>query len=213
MTAADPGPDPAEQTPGRPGGASRLRLVSLLAIAVVAALALLAWSQTWFRISVDTRVLTIGGNVAGGAMPALALASLAVILALALAGPLFRSILGVLEALLGVAMITTSVFALTDPVAASLSAITKATGLAGDDAAVAGGHQSTGWPVLAVVAGVLAILVGVFVAVTARRWPTSSRRFTRTRAEGTGAQAEEEIDPIREWDALSEGDDPTRPTP
>jgi uncharacterized membrane protein (TIGR02234 family) len=187
---------------------ARLRLVTLVGIAVVAALALLAWSQPWFRIAVDTRVITVGGSVAGSALPALALASLAVILALALAGPFFRTVLGVLEALLGVGMITTSAFALANPVVASLPAITKATGLAGDGSSVAGAHTATGWPVLAVVAGVLAILVGLLTAVTARRWPTSSRRFSRTRTE-----PEAEADPVREWDALSEGDDPTRPTP
>ncbi|MGN6326257.1 Trp biosynthesis-associated membrane protein [Pseudolysinimonas sp.] len=192
--------------------AARLRLVSLLAVGAVAALALLAWSQTWFRITVDGRVLAVGGSVAGAAMPALALTSLAVILALALAGPFFRAVLGVLEALLGVAMITTSAFALADPVAASLPAITKATGLAGRSDAVAGAHEATGWPVLAIVAGVLAVLVGLAIAVTSRRWPSSSRRFTRTRTEAADATAAE-ADPVREWDALSEGDDPTRPTP
>jgi len=194
---------------------SRLRLVSLVGIAVVSALALLAWSQAWFRISVDTRVLTVGGSVAGSALPALALASLAVILALALAGPVFRSVLGVLEALLGVGMVVTSAFALANPVVASLPTITKATGLTGDGKGLAGGHEATGWPILAIVAGILAVLVGLFTAVTARRWPTSSRRFNRTRTEGDSADgdAAAEIDPVREWDALSEGDDPTRPTP
>jgi uncharacterized membrane protein (TIGR02234 family) len=194
---------------------SRLRLVSLVAIAVVAALALLAWSQPWFRISVDTRVLTVGGSVAGSALPALALASLAVILALALAGPVFRSILGVLEALLGVGMIVTSAFALANPVVASLPTITKATGLAGDGEGLAGGHAATFWPVLAIVAGALAVLAGLVIAVTARRWPTSSRRFSRTRTEAEGPDGADpaEADPIREWDALSQGDDPTRPTP
>jgi len=193
---------------------TRLRLVSLLGIAVVAALTLLAWSQAWFRVSVDTLALTVGGSVAGAALPALALASLAVILALALAGPLFRSILGVLEALLGVGIVVTSAFALANPVAASLPAITKATGLAGSGNGIADSVEATGWPVLAVVSGVLAILVGLVVAVTARTWPTSSRRFSRTRteAEGPGGDADAEVDPIREWDAQSEGDDPTRPT-
>jgi len=191
---------------------ARLRLVSLLAVGVVAALALLAWSQTWFRVTVDSRVLAVGGSVAGSAMPALALTSLAVILALALAGPFFRAVLGVLEALLGVAMIATTALALADPVAASLPVITKATGLTGSGSAVAGAHEATAWPALAIVAGVLAVLVGLAIAVTSRRWPSSSRRFTRTRtesADGTAADA----DPVREWDALSEGDDPTRPTP
>ena len=62
---------------------------------------------------------------------------------------------------------------------------------------------------VAIVFGVLVAVVGLLVAVTARRWPVSGRKYSRTRTEAVGEAAS---DPIAEWDALSEGDDPTSPS-
>ncbi|GAA2084954.1 hypothetical protein GCM10009840_22410 [Pseudolysinimonas kribbensis] len=194
---------------------ARLRGVSLAVVALLAGLEFLAWSQTWFRIALAPHALDIGGDVAGAALPALALASLALVLALALAGPAFRIILALLEALLGVGVITVTSFALANPLVASAPSITKATGLSGSTAAYAGDVAATGWPVVAIVGGCLMVLCGLFLAITVRSWPRSGRRFSRTRATpGAGAgSAEPDLDPVREWDALSEGDDPTRPSP
>ena len=73
--------------------------------------------------------------IAGGALLPLALASLALVAALALAGPFFRVVLGVLDALLGVCVVAVSVWALSDPVRASLPVLVDATGLTGDEQA------------------------------------------------------------------------------
>ncbi|GMA97029.1 hypothetical protein GCM10025881_38530 [Pseudolysinimonas kribbensis] len=132
---------------------ARLRGVSLAVVALLAGLEFLAWSQTWFRIALAPHALDIGGDVAGAALPALALASLALVLALALAGPAFRIILALLEALLGVGVITVTSFALANPLVASAPSITKATGLSGSTAAYAGDVAATGWPVVAIVGG------------------------------------------------------------
>lgn len=194
---------------------ARLRGVSLAVVALLAGLEFLAWSQTWFRIALAPHALDIGGDVAGAALPALALASLALVLALALAGPGFRIILALLESLLGVGVITVTSFALTNPLVASAPSITKATGLSGSTAEYADDVAATGWPVVAIVGGCLTVLCGLLLAITVRSWPRSGRRFSRTRtepAEGAGS-AERDLDPVREWDALSEGDDPTRPSP
>jgi hypothetical protein len=134
-------------TPGR------FRLLSLVALAILVALTAIA----------------AGG---GAGIAALALATAAAGFALLLAGPVFRVVLAVLIALLGVCVILVVV-------------------------ATPEGGSLVG---LAVAAGVLQVLVGVGVAVTARRWPTSGSRYSRTRMAG---------DPASDWDALSSGDDPT----
>jgi hypothetical protein len=144
--------------------------------------------------------------VAGG-LPPLAVASFALVLALAIAGPVFRVVLGALEALLGVAVIAVTWFVLSDPVAAFSGDLTRRTGDAGLDhlRELVTSVETTGWPTLALVAGALMVVVGVAICVTGRRWPTSGRKYSRSRLES------EKASPVDEWDALSEGDDPTRP--
>lgn len=134
-------------TPGR------IRLLSLLALAVPVAL---------------TAVAAGGGSAVG----ALALATVAAAFALLLAGPVFRIVLAVLIALLGLCVI---VVAVATPEGGSLAGV-----------AVAG--------------GIVQILAGGAIAVTARLWPSAGSRFGRSRLERDSAS---------DWDALTEGDDPT----
>ena len=189
---------------------SRLRLLCFALLAATAGGLFLGWSQTWFTLGLDRQTVTVAGSVAAGALPPLALVSLAMILALALAGTVFRVVLGALQALVGVGAIVASAFALARPAVVSSEAITKATGISGTGTpALVHTVAATGWPVVAVAAGALGALTGLLVVVTARAWPVSGRRFTRTRAAAAGPVD----DPVQEWDALSEGDDPTRPTP
>lgn len=183
----------------------RLRLISMAAIVLEAGLVALSWSQTWYTLTVtesDTRgIYTVGGDVAGGALLPLALASLTLVLALALAGPVFRVILGVLDALLGVCVVVVAAWSLSDPVRASLPALAAATGISSTpDGATA---AAAPWPIVGLVAGVLMIVTGIGVAITSRAWPASGSRYTRSRLETPDGDA------VRDWDALSEGDDPT----
>lgn len=133
--------------------ASRLRLVALLALVVPIA-------------------LTGAASPVSAGFTALALASAAAAAAMLLAGPVFRLILSVLLALLGLCVV---LVALNTPDAGALG-------------------------VLAIVSGILQTLVAGWVATTVRRWPTSTSRYSRSRVEGDRAS---------DWDALSEGDDPT----
>lgn len=185
---------------------SRLRLLSMAAIIVTAGLAALSWSQTWYRLQLADSEHPIGGDVAGGALLPLALASLCVVLALGLAGPVFRAILAVLDSLLGVCVIVVTAWSLSDPVRASVPALVEATGFSGDAEVFRGQLTAsvvTVWPWVGLVAGVLMTLTGLAIAVTGRGWPASGSRYTRTRADTADG------DPVRDWDALSEGDDPT----
>jgi len=187
----------------------RLKLISLVGIAALAALLFADWSQTWFTLTLQGKPFPVSGQVSGGALSALALASLALIAALAIAGRFFRPILGVLLALLGVCVIAVSAFAISNPVVAATSAITKATGVAGTQSVdrLVTATSLTAWPVVAIVLGVLMTLLGLAIAPTARSWPDSGRKYSRSRLTASDPDAQ---DPVLEWDALSEGDDPTR---
>jgi uncharacterized membrane protein (TIGR02234 family) len=166
----------------------------------------LAWSQTWFLLRLSGVEVPVPGAVAGGALLPLALASLALVAALGLAGPFFRVVLGVLDALLGVCVVAVSVWALSDPVRASLPVLVDATGFTADEQAFLDEIASTvtlAWPFVGMAGGVLMILTGIAIAVTSRAWPTSGAKYSRTRLETPDGTA------IHDWDALSEGDDPT----
>ena len=187
----------------------RLKLISLVGIALLAGLIFADWSQNWFTLTVQGKPFPVSGQVAGAALSALALASLALIAALAIAGRFFRVVLGILLALLGVCVIAVSGFAIGNPVVAATSAITKATGVAGTQsvAKLVTATSLTAWPVVAIVLGVLLTLLGLAIAPTARSWPDSGRKYSRSRLEAPDVDSP---DPVQEWDALSEGDDPTK---
>lgn len=190
----------------------RLKLVLVLAGLVLAALTLLAWTQPWFVLAVRAPQggsvdVTSDGDVAGGALAALALASLALVGALTIAGVVFRVVLGVLQALLGVCVALSALLAVGDPVGVSGSAVTAATGVDGSRSldALVTSVVTTGWPWLGLVAGLLTVLHGAAVALTARRWPAATRKYQAVRLE----QADPSHDPAAAWDSLSGGDDPT----
>lgn len=199
-------------TPGR------LRGLLLAATALLPALVFLAWSQLWFTLTLtassgDPLPLEVRGDVAASALAPLALAVLTIVAALALAGRVFRMVFGVLEALLGACVIIVTLVSIGDPAASSAHAVTEVTGVSGEEsiADLIASTAVSGWPALAVGAGIGIIIVGALVASTAPRWPVSGRRYARTTpAETHGAAAQQTAsDPIAEWDALSEGDDPT----
>ena len=186
----------------------RTKLLALAGVAVPAILTLLAWSQTWFVVHLQNAQLAIGGDAAASALPPLALSTLALVLALTIAGGFFRIVLGILASGLGLCIALTAVIALRDPLAAAAPAITKLTGVSGTSsiAELVTSVDTTVWPAVTIVAGVLGILAGIAVVVTARRWPASGRRYSRTRVEAPDGRR------VTDWDALSDGDDPTEGT-
>lgn len=188
----------------------RVRLLALLLPVGVAATALLAWTQPWVTLELaDGRMIVAAGDAAAPAVPPFALAGLALVGALTLAGLVFRIILGLLQSLLGAGLIASGVLAISDPVAASLVPLTAATGVDGLDSVRALVESSTvsAWPWVAMVAGAAGMVIGVAIALTASRWPQRTRRFDAvTFASGSADSRTERLDA---WDALSDGDDPT----
>lgn len=221
----------------------RAKYSTMLLLVVGSGLALLAATQPWFTIRLsDTAehatTVTVAGSVAAPALTALALAGLALTAALAIAGPVFRIVLALLGILLGVSVLVSAITAVSDAVRASASAITTATGVAGDASIHHLVHtvETAFWPWLAVAAGVLILLASAAVVVFSRLWPGPSRKYQTRFAGEDGrpadevvAEATEEDDPASEdsgtrgaptsldrdtaidsWDDLTRGDDPTR---
>jgi len=160
--------------------AKRLKLASILTAVALSALVLLSWTQEWFSIRLGSgETLSIAGDVAAPALTALALSGLALAGALAIAGPVFRVILGLIQISIGALVITSAVLALVDPIAA--------------------------WPAITIVLGVLVAVLGLTIALFTKYWPTSSRKYQAVRLEQSDGS------PIADWDALSDGRDPTGP--
>ena len=201
----------------------RLKYSAILGIVLLAALELTASTQPWATLVLtpgvgDGRALSVVGTVAAPALSALALAGLALAAALAIAGPAFRIVLGLLQIVLGGSVVLAASTALADPVRAGSSLVTDATAIAGRESVAALVASSvTAWPVVALVAGVLTAVIGVLVLVTVRRWPGAKKkrvsRFEPADGYGHGATTvrtdDGDIDPVVSWDELSRGDDPT----
>ncbi|KRE23585.1 Trp biosynthesis-associated membrane protein [Agromyces sp. Soil535] len=204
--------------------AARMKLPVVVVTVIGAALALLSWSQTWFELELTDasaqgagEAIAVPGSVASPALAALGLAGLALVAALAIAGPGIRIVLGVLEVVLGGCVLLAVGVSLGDPIAAAAPAVTDATGVSGSGptAELVASATATVWPAAAVVGGVLFVLAGIAVLVTGTRWPVSSRRYRGARLadadEGaSGAHERAASDrAIDDWDELSRGDDPT----
>jgi uncharacterized membrane protein (TIGR02234 family) len=205
--------------------AARMKLPVIVATIIGSALALLSWSQAWFELELTDasaqgagEAIAVPGSVASPALAALGLAGLALVAALAIAGPGIRIVLGVLEVVLGGCVLLATGISIGDPIAAVAPAVTDATGVSGSGptAELVAAATATAWPAVAVVGGVLLVLAGIAVLVTGTRWPTSSRRYRAARladadgGAGHDAAAHAASDrAIDDWDELSRGDDPT----
>ncbi|SFO00339.1 Trp biosynthesis-associated membrane protein [Mycetocola miduiensis] len=197
-----------------PRSGKRSKYLLILGSLALSGMALIAWTQTWLVVELapgsPATTVTVDGVVAAPAIAALALAGLALAAALAIAGLLFRIILGVLNIVLGGCIALSGVLVLTGPVASSEAAVTNATGIAGSKsiADLVSATSLTPWPFIALATGILLTLVGVGIVVTARRWPSSSRKYSAVRMEPADSDAMP--DSVDSWDDLTRGDDPTR---
>ena len=204
----------------------RLKNLTLLAAIVLGALTLLVWTGEWFSITLRESatghpVLSVTGDVAAPALIALALASLALIAALAISGPVFRMLLGVLQVVIGSTVALSAVLAVSNPVRASESAISAVTGVGGSKsiAALVTAVSQTAYPIIAIIVGALTMALGVLVLVTGRRWPGSSGRYRQPvvfeapevvgGAEAGSAPEDAAAHAVSDWDTLSGGTDPT----
>ncbi|MHA3684594.1 Trp biosynthesis-associated membrane protein [Leucobacter sp. HY1910] len=185
----------------------RAKPLTLGVIAIAGAVALGAGSQPWIEIALEGGAAeTPSGYDLNAALSPVAIAVVAAALALSIAGPVFRRVLGVLVAGLGAGITALSVTAASDPVQAMTARVTELTGLAGH-AGLASvlDYSLTPWSFVTAGAGVLAACAGIVVIFVSGRWAVAGRKYEASPAKDPEASR----DRISDWDSLSEGEDPT----
>jgi uncharacterized membrane protein (TIGR02234 family) len=177
-------------------------------------LALSAGGQRWASVTVERPAplppvgAALSGADAAPLVPAAGLVLLAAAVALFAVRGAGRLLVGLLTALAGGALTWSGIRALTvgmDAAAANLPG-----GGGSGDAAV----ELSGWPLLAVVAGLLGVAAGLLVVVRGRQWPAMGRRYERagTANGATAPRPAPRTDEDRAqaaWQALDRGEDPT----
>lgn len=190
------------------------KLWLLAGIAIASALALFGATQVWVTLDLAEGAaafasLEVTGQQLNQSLSPIAIAALAAALALTIAGRGFRRVLGVLVSLLGVGIIAIAVSVLTNPVAAASGGLAEATGLTGhDQLSLVTSYHATQMIVLTLVAGSLLVLFGVLVLILGGRWKSAGRKYEAD-AGRTAAKDDGEPDRISDWEAMSDGDDPT----
>ncbi|ROP66640.1 Trp biosynthesis-associated membrane protein [Curtobacterium sp. PhB115] len=197
----------------------RSRPIVVVAGLLVAGVIMLAWTQTWFTVHLHAGAAVTSRVEADGAAvvpqyTALAIASLALFLAMTIAGRVLRVVLACVEVLLGIGVVVSGITALGDPVAAAKGAVGEVAGVSDLSAVrrVVSGVDVTLWPAIGIAGGVLAVLLGIVVIVVQRSWPGPSRKYgaaTAGAAADARAKAPVERDAVVDWDDLSAGVDPT----
>lgn len=197
----------------------RSRPLVVVAGLAVAGVIMLSWTQTWFTVHLHAGAAVAAKVDADGAAAvpqytALAIASLALFLAMTIAGRVVRVVLACVEILLGLGVVWSGVGALSDPVAAAKGAVGEVAGVSDLSAVrrVVSSVDVSAWPTVGIVGGVLAVLLGAVVLFVQRSWPGPSRKYGAATA-GAAAQARAaapvERDAVVDWDDLSAGVDPT----
>ncbi|WP_336650828.1 MULTISPECIES: Trp biosynthesis-associated membrane protein [unclassified Leucobacter] len=185
----------------------RAKPISLAGIALAGGLALLAGSQTWISFMLDSAhaVETVTGHEVNAALSPVSIAIVASALALTIAGPIFRRVLGGLVALLGIGLVALTSTALLSPAGAISGRVTELTGIAGGDGGAVIWSSLSGWAWACAAAGILAAGLGIAVVVTGGRWIAAGRKYDAAQSTPTAGKT----DRISDWDSLSEGGDPT----
>lgn len=192
---------------------------AVLGAVLAGALALSAGGQAWAAVTAERRAplppvsAELSGADAAPLVPAAGLVLLAAAVALlAVRGP-GRVAVGLLAAVAGGTLAWSGIRALTgglDDAGGDLP------GLSGGTVSSTTADVSTTWPLLVVLAGLVAVATGAFTVLRGSTWPAMGRRYERTDAapaEGA-APARPRTDEDRAvdaWKALDRGEDPTDP--
>ena len=190
---------------------SRRELTSaVVGAALAGALALSSASQRWADVTAERRAPlppvpgTLSGSEAAPLVPAAGLVLLAAAVAFFAVRGTGRAVVGLLTAMAGGALVWSAARVLAGGVA---DAAEDLPGVAGSSVTEVVVDLSPAWPLLTLVAGLIAVAAGLLATVRGRSWPGMGRRYERT----TGAApARTDEDRAQEaWKALDRGDDPT----
>ena len=196
----EPTPEPAASR-----GPQRRHLVlgGLAAAAMLAGSTRLTWIQALAPDLAGTpQSIPVLGGDAAPAVLALAIVALAAALATALPSRWVRWFTGPVLVLAGAGSAAAALGAYSDPLAASRSAVARATGITGGEILV----EPTSWPLGSLLPAAAVAAVGVIVLLVGGRWQTRSR----FRSAAVTVAADPAEDPAAAWDALTRGEDPTR---
>jgi uncharacterized membrane protein (TIGR02234 family) len=198
--------------PPAPGPRARRQLTAAVGGAALAGgVALFAGGQRWAQVTAVRRapLPPVSGVLTGGdaapLVPATGLLLLAAAVALVAVRGRGRLAVGAVLAAGGAVLAWAAVRPLTGDVdvgAAHLPALAQALGDPQVDVA-------PGWPVVALVAGLLAVAVGGVVLLRGRGWPGMGRRYERGSAPEPTRPATDEERRQAAWRALDRGEDPT----
>ncbi|GHE13004.1 Trp biosynthesis-associated membrane protein [Klenkia taihuensis] len=192
---------------------------AVLLCAVAGGLALSAGGQSWAAVTVTRPAplppvdTALTGSALAPLVPAAGLLLLAAAVALFAVRSWGRVVVGVLVVAAGVALGTAAVRTLTGTLTVDPADLGSQIGLDRAEVVV---DPSVGWPVLALLAGVLGVLGGLLVVLRGRGWPGLGQRYQRTGAEtGRAAPRAPRRPETAEdrhqaaWKALDGGTDPT----
>lgn len=201
------------EAPARRPRSKRSLIIALL---LGAGVLLLASTQEWARFSLAEGAATVeeitvtGQQMLAGAMP-ISIALIAVAVTLAISGRVLRIALAVATILLGGGLGVVCVQRVFDSqaglIASASAQLAEVTGFGdAEHAGIVSEAHLTVWPAVAAAAGLAVAVLGVVVLFVGRRWSTGGRRYdtrpSEEREQGDG-------DRISDWDAISDGDDPT----
>lgn len=202
---------------------SKLWLLS--GIALAGALALYGATQIWVTVDLVPgaaafAALESTGQQLNQSLSPVAIAALAAALALTIAGPVFRRVLGALVALLGVGILAIAIGVLGDPQGAASGRLAEVTGIAGSSSgSLVSGSETSPLIILTLIAGIALVLLGALVIIFAGKWKASGRKYetsgtsraaeARNRAEAGDGTRREKPDRISDWEAMNDGEDPS----
>lgn len=197
---------------------SKRNLVSFMLLAGAAML--ISITREWAGIELDPAAasqqgVSVSGSEGNEALMPVTIAVFAMGVVLSIAGRVLRVVLGVLSIIFGVWVVwSAGTIALSGDaglIGFAGSAIADATGLV-TDAPVDFVTEVRGsvWPWVTVAGGVMLALAGLLVTLFAWKWKAGGKRYqTHVKSEHTGSAD----DRIADWDALSDGEDPSETEP
>ncbi len=200
---------------------ARARLLAVLATLVAGAVGIISSTQTWLAVTLADGAdhdLLVPGATAIPVLAPLSLATLALGLALAIAGRVLRYVFGALALAIGATLLLLTWQVAASPTASHVAGtVTEATGIAGLEsiAALVASVAVTPWPYVTLVAWIVLCGAGVFTLATAHAWRGAGRRYrTATEADASRGATSRPHDAVRggavdDWDDLSRGTDPT----
>ena len=204
---------------GRTGTDRRAMAAAVVGLAAAGGLALSTGGQTWLTATVArpeplppvTEQLT--GSELAPLVPAGGLLLLAAAVALVAVRGAGRVLVGLLAAVAGGVLGWSGLRTLVTGGDAAAAGV-PGSGTPGSTVTTA---VSAAWPVLALVAGLLAAAAGLLTVVRGRTWPGMGRRYERAAAAapaapGPARRRTDEDRALDAWRALDRGEDPTEGT-